>query len=78
MLKTKLQKINAKICDEILVDFRIRSGALLPQASLHCCGLLVSSPGLCASSGGRFLKAFFMVFLLDSKGAKVRKKTYLF
>ena len=40
---------------------------------LHCCGLLVSSPGPCASSGGRLPEALFMVFLLDSKGAKVCK-----
>ena len=26
--------------------------SLPPQASLHCCGLMVSSPGPCASSGG--------------------------
>ena len=38
-----------------------------------CCGLMVSSPGPCASSGGRLPEAFFMVFLLDSKGAKVCK-----
>ena len=43
--------------------------SLLPQASLHCCGLMVSSPGPCASSGGRLPEALFMVFLLDSKGA---------
>ena len=54
--------------------FLIRSGALciffslLPQASLLCCGLMVSSPGPCASSGGRLPEARFMVFLLDSKG----------
>ena len=47
--------------------------SLLPQASLHCCGLMVSSPGPCASSGGRLPEALFMVFLLDSKGAKVCK-----
>ena len=47
--------------------------SLLPQASLHCCGLMVSSPGPCASSGGRLPEAFFMVFLLDSKGANVCK-----
>ena len=39
-------------------------------ASLHCCGLMVSSPGPCASSGGRLPEALFMVFLLDSKSAK--------
>ena len=47
--------------------------SLLPQASLHCCGLMVSSPGPCASSGGRLPEALFMVFLLDSEGAKVCK-----
>ena len=46
------------------------SFSLPPQAS-HCCGLLVSSPGPCASSGGHLPEALFMVFLLDSKGAKV-------
>ena len=35
------------------------------------CGLMVPSPGPCASSGGRLHEALFMVFLLDSKGAKV-------
>ena len=44
--------------------------SLLSQASLHCCGLMVSSPGPCASSGGRLPEALFMVFLLDAKGAK--------
>ena len=44
--------------------------SLLLQASLLCCGLMVSSPGPCASSGGRLPEAFFMVFQLDSKGQK--------
>ena len=44
--------------------------SLPPQASLHCCGLRVSSPGPCASSAGRLPEALFMVFLLDAKGAK--------
>ena len=42
-------------------------------ASLHCCGLMVSSPGPCASSGGRLPEAFFMVFRLESQGAEVCK-----
>ena len=45
--------------------------AVQKWASLHCCGLMVSSPGPCASSGGRLPEALFMVFLSDSKGAKV-------
>ena len=36
-------------------------------------GAVVSSPGPCASSGGRLSKALFLVFRLDSKGAKVCK-----
>ena len=72
--------------DEIWLNFGMRSGAkvleqralctffsLPPQASLHCCGLMVSSPGPCASSGGRLPEALFMVFLSDSKGPKVCK-----
>ena len=64
--------------DEIWLNFLMRSGvlALLEQSSrvhllfstspgLACCGLMVSSPGLCASSGGRMPEALFMVFLLD-------------
>ena len=43
----------------------------LYRLSLHCCGLMVSYPGPCASSGGRLPEALFMVVLLDSKGAKV-------
>ena len=42
----------------------------LYRLSLHCCGLMVSSPGPCASSGGRLPEALFMVSRLDSKGAK--------
>ena len=38
-----------------------------------CCGLIASFPGPCASSGGRLPEALFMVFLSDSKGAKVCK-----
>ena len=38
---------------------------------LHCCGLMASSPGMCASSGGRLPEALFIVFRLDSKGAEV-------
>ena len=45
----------------------MRSGAL------HCCGLMVSSPGPCASSIGRLLEALFTVFGLESKGANVCK-----
>ena len=37
---------------------------------LRCCGLIASFPGPCASSGGRLPEALFMVFQLDSKGAK--------
>ena len=43
--------------------------SLTPQASLHCCGLMASSPKPCASSGGRMPEALFMVFLSDSKSA---------
>ena len=49
--------------------------SLLPQASLHCCGLMVSSPGPCASSGGRLPEAFFLVFRLESQGAEVCKSS---
>ena len=38
-----------------------------------CCGLIASFPGPCASSGGRLPEALFMVFQLDSKGAKACK-----
>ena len=34
---------------------------------------MVSSLGPCASSGGRLPEALFMVFQMDSKGAKVCK-----
>ena len=37
----------------------------------RCCGLVASFPGPCASSGGRLPEELFMVFLSDSKGAKV-------
>ena len=47
--------------------------SLPPQASLHCCGLMVSSPGPCASSGGRMPEALFSVSRLESKGAKGRR-----
>ena len=46
--------------------------SLLLSASLLRCGLMVSSPGPCASSGGRLPEAFFLVFSLESQGAKVR------
>ena len=45
--------------------------SLLLQATLLRCGLMVSSPGPCASSGGRLPEAFFLVFRLESQGAKV-------
>ena len=69
ILKTNLHK-----CERCLTKFSWLfefGAALLPLASLHCCGLMVSSPGPCASSGGRLPEALFMVFLLDSKGAEV-------
>ena len=44
---------------------------LLLQASLQCCGMLFSSPGLCFAPGRRLPEALFMVFQLDSKSAKV-------
>ena len=44
-----------------------------PQASLHCCCLLVSSPGLCFSPGWRLPEALFTVFRFDPKGANVCK-----
>ena len=34
---------------------------------------MVSSPGPCASSGGRLPEALFIVFRLESKGAEVCK-----
>ena len=39
-------------------------GAVLyfPQASLHCCGLLVSSPRLCFSSGCRLQKTYRNIY----------------
>ena len=37
----------------------------------RCCGLIAPFPGPCASSGGRLPEAVFMVFQLNSKGAKV-------
>ena len=40
--------------------------SLLLQATLLRCGLMVSSPGPCASSGGRLPEAFFLVFRLAS------------
>ena len=49
------------------------SSIYFPQASLHCRGLLVSSPGLCFSPGWRLPEALFMVSRLDSKAAKVCK-----
>ena len=45
----------------------IKCGAVLR------CGLMVSSPGPCVSSGGRLPEARFTVFLWDSKGAKACK-----
>ena len=39
----------------------------------RCCGLIASFPGPCASSGGRLPEALFMVFQLDSRGAKACK-----
>ena len=39
----------------------------------RCCGLTASFPGQCASSGGRLPEELFMVFLSDSKRAKVCK-----
>ena len=35
--------------------------SLLLSASLLRCGLMVSSPGPCASSGGRLPEAFFLI-----------------
>ena len=49
--------------------------SLLLSASLLRCGLMVSSPGPSASSGGRLPEAFFLVFRLESQGAKeLRRK----
>ena len=45
--------------------------SLLLSASLLRCGLMVSSPEPCASSGGRLPEAFFLVFRLESQSAKV-------
>ena len=42
-------------------------------AVYSCRGLIASFPGPCASSGGRLPEALFMVFQLDSKGAKACK-----
>ena len=39
----------------------------------RCCGLIASFRGPCASSGGRLPEALFMVFQLDSEGAKAFK-----
>ena len=47
--------------------------SLLLSASLLRCGLKVSSPEPCASSGGRLPEAFFLVFRLESQGAKACK-----
>ena len=44
---------------------------LFEFGAVHCCGLLVSSPGPCASSGWRLSEALFLVLRLDSNGAKV-------
>ena len=44
-----------------------------PQTSLRCCGLLVSSPGLCFSPGWRLPEALFTVSRLESKAAKACK-----
>ena len=41
------------------------------------CGLMVSSPEPCASSGGRLPEAFFLAFRLESQGAKVHKLDYI-
>ena len=43
------------------------------KAWLLCCGLMVSSPGPWASSGGRLPEAFLLVFRMESQGAKVCK-----
>ena len=47
--------------------------SLLPSASLLRCGLMVSSPEPWASSGGRLPEALFLVFRLESQGAKACK-----
>ena len=44
--------------------------SLFLPATILCCGLMVSSPGPCASSGGRLPEAFFLVFRLESQGTK--------
>ena len=44
--------------------------SLLLSASLLCCGPMVSSARPSASSSGRLPEAFFLVFRLESKGAK--------
>ena len=78
-----------KMFDEISLNCLIRSGAnvwpwqsrvpcapsflYFPQALLHCCGLLVSSPGLCFAPGRRLPEALFMVSRLDSKVVKACK-----
>ena len=49
---------------------------VLPQASLHCCGLMVSFPGPCASSGGRLPEALFMVFLSETSYSRERSSTF--
>ena len=47
--------------------------SLLLSASLLRCGLMVSSSGPCASSGGRLPEVFFLVFRLESERAEVYK-----
>ena len=44
--------------------------SLLLSASLPRCGVMVSSPEPGASSGGRLPEALFLVFRLESQGAK--------
>ena len=51
--------------------------SLFLSASLLRCGLIVSSPGPLASSGGRLPEAFFLVFRLECQGAKVRFGSFL-
>ena len=46
--------------------------SLLHQASLYCCGLIISCPGPCASSGLRLPEEPFMVSRLKSQGARSR------
>ena len=56
-----------------LVEQRARVHPLRDSPRHSCRGLIASFPGPCASSGGRLPAALFMVFQLDSKGAKVYK-----